>query len=165
MNEKIIAALIGVVTGFLGAVLKAWLGSRLKVDDAARLKRWEVYTEIWQMTGVIPKWPRNPELTCTALEEFSKQCRKWYFEVGGIYLSHPARKAYGNMQEIIAKVLSNNPLETNLADGKAYPTEEESADTKSALYGKVQEACSSLRTQLTKDLHSRQRGVLHYVGL
>jgi len=32
-------------------------------------------------------------------------------------------------------------------------------------YDLVQEACSALRTQLTKDLHSRQRGALHYFGI
>jgi hypothetical protein len=85
MQEKLIVGLIGVVTGFLGALLKSWLDSRLSLDTETRKERWTVY-------------------------------------------------------KVAAKV--EDPE-----------------------YDRVQEACSALRTQLTKDLLSRQRGALHYLGI
>ena len=101
MNEKLIVGFIGVVTGFLGALLKALLDSRLKIDDAAREKRWEVYKALWKLTGDIPKWPRNAQLTYSALEAFSAQCKVWYYEQGGLYLSVPAKKAYPSVSEFV----------------------------------------------------------------
>jgi hypothetical protein len=154
MNEKIIVGLIGIVTGFLGALLKAWLDSRLKIDDAAREKRWEVYKALWSLTGLIPQWPRNAQLTYLELEGFSGKCREWYYNQGGFYLSVPARKAYGRMQEEVSAVLKGKPPEHKVTD---------EGDTDD--YIRVHLACSALRTQLTKDLHSRQRGALHYLGI
>ena len=154
MDEKIIAGLIGAVTGFLGALLKAWLDSRLKVDAAAREKRWEVYKVLWKETGLIPQWPRNAQLTYGALEVFSDRCRGWYYEEGGFYLSVPARKAYGHMQDVVSDVVKGQPAENKVSDQNDKDE-----------YMRVHRACSALRTQLTKDLHSRQRGALHYFGL
>jgi hypothetical protein len=150
MEEKLIVGLIGVVTGFFGALLKSWLDSRLKLDEETRKERWEVYKKLWTLTKCVPKWPREESLTYLTLLDFSKKCRDWYFIEGGFHLSRPARKAYGRMQDALGAALK----------GKAA----EAAKVKEHDYNSVQQAGSALRTQLTLDLHSRQRGALYYFG-
>jgi hypothetical protein len=150
MEEKIIVGLIGVVTGFLGALLKSWLDSRLKLDEATRKERWEVYKKLWTLTKCVPKWPREESLTYGTLLKFSTDCRDWYFTEGGYHLSRPAQKAYGRMQDAVGAEL----------EAKA-----EAANVEKTAYDRVQQACSALRTQLTLDLHSRQRGALYYFGV
>ena|SRR6266566_369205 len=149
MEEKLIVGLIGVVTGFLGALLKSWLDSRLKLDEETRKERWEVYKKLWTLTKCVPKWPREENLTYGTLLEFSSTCRDWYFTEGGYHLSRPARKAYGRMQDTLGALLKK----------KAAGAAVEERD-----YDRVQQAGSALRTQLTLDLHSRQRGALYYFG-
>jgi hypothetical protein len=150
MQEKLIVGLIGVVTGFLGALLKSWLDSRLLLDTETRKERWTVYKVLWDSMKAVPKWPRDRELTNEKLLVFSRTCRDWYFSTGGFYLSRPAQKAYGRMQDAITEVTAKKVITEPVEDDE---------------YDLVQEACSALRTQLTKDLHSRQRGALHYFGI
>lgn len=149
MEEKLIVGLIGVVTGFLGALLKSWLDSRLKLDEETRKERWDVYKKLWTMSKCVPKWPREENLTYGTLLKFSVDCRDWYFNEGGYHLSRPSRKAYGRMQDTIAAALA----------GKGAAAKVETSD-----YDRVQQSGSALRTQLTLDLHSRQRGALYYFG-
>jgi hypothetical protein len=150
MEEKLIVGLIGVVTGFLGALLKSWLDSRLKLDEETRKERWEVYKKLWTLTKCVPKWPREKDLTYGTLLEFSTHCRDWYFIDGGFHLSKPSRAAYGRMQDALGAALKGKDLE---------------AKVKGSDYDFAQKAGSALRTQLTLDLHSRQRGALYYFGV
>ena len=94
MQDKIIVGLIGIITGFLGALLKSWLDTRLKLDVDTRKERWEVYKLLWELTKRVPKWPRDQELTYEMLLKFSEGCRDWYFQRGGFHLSRPAQRAY-----------------------------------------------------------------------
>ena len=57
------------------------------------------------------------------------------------------------MQDVVSDVLKGEPPENHVTD-------KHDADD----YARVHAACSALRTQLTKDLHSRQRGALYYLG-
>jgi hypothetical protein len=150
MQEKLIVGLIGVVTGFLGALLKSWLDSRLRLDEETRKERWRVYKLLWTSMKAVPKWPRDTELTNENLLDFSRGCRDWYFSTGGFYLSRSAQRAYGRMQDAIKEVTTKKDITARVEDTE---------------YDHVQEACSALRTQLTKDLLSRQRGALHYFGI
>jgi len=150
MIEKLIVGLIGVVTGFLAGLFKSWLDSRLQLDAETRKERWEVYKKLWNMMAIVPKWPRDENLTYQQLIAFSGQCRDWYFTVGGFHLSRPSQKAYNAMQQTI----------TDAAKGKAGTDK-----VKDDKYEGVQEKCSELRTQLTLDLHSRQRGLLQLLGV
>jgi hypothetical protein len=149
MIEKLIIGLIGVVTGFLAGLLKAWLDSRMQLDAETRKERWEVYKKLWGMMAAVPKWPRDENLTYQQLIAFSGQCRDWYFTLGGFHLSRASQKAYNAMQQTI----------TDAAEGKA------GTDKVKDEYDSIQETCSALRTQLTLDLHSRQRGLLQLLGV
>jgi hypothetical protein len=118
---------------------KSALAFTSTVDTDLRKRRIRVYAELWDKTGTLPRWPRNPELKYADLRNLTQDFRDWYFKKGGMYLSGDARKAYGDLQEHITSVL----------EGKSEGL------VKDADYKSIQEKCSALRTELTKDVLSR----------
>lgn len=149
MQEKFIIGIIGIITGFLGALLKSWIDTRLKLDEDTRKERWQAYKRLWELMKDVPMWPRNDQLTYRELLSYSMNCRDWYFLQGGYHLSGAAQRAYRNMQETVTTALKNKLPDTKVEDLE---------------YNRVQESCSALRTQLTLDLRSRLRGALYFYG-
>ena len=139
-----LSAAIGAVVSYLGALFKSSLDRRRKLDEDLRENRSEVYKELWTETALLPKWPKNENITYGELEVASESFRKWYFEKGGIYLSYQARKMYGKTQESFEKVLNTR-------------SRQKSKIIKECEYELLQKSCSTLRTELTKDLLSRKR--------
>ena len=110
------------------------------VDTDLRQRRIPVYAELWEKTGILPKWPRDPQLTYERLRNLTAEFRDWYFKEGGMYLSQGAREGYGNLQDSLSEVLK--PEMVGVVSDKDYEA--------------VREKCSALRTELTKDLLSRR---------
>jgi len=110
------------------------------IDTDLRTRRIPVYGELWEKTGILPLWPRNPTLQYADLDQLTRDLRDWYFKRGGMYLSQGARDAYGEVQKHIATVLEKKP----------------GGPVTDADYAAIQERCSTLRTELTKDLLSRR---------
>jgi hypothetical protein len=150
MIDRLIVGLLSVVTGFVAGLFKSWLDSRLQLDAETRKERWEAYKKLWNRMTTVPKWPRDENLAYQQLIGFSGQCRDWYFTFGGFHLSRASQKTYNAMQQTIT-----DAAEAKTATDKVSDPE----------YDHVQQACSALRTQLTLDLHSRQRGLLQLFGL
>jgi len=119
---------------------KSTLAMVTTVDTDLRERRITAYSELWKKTGTLPQWPRNRELTYQDLLNLTDELRKWYFETGGMYLSATARKAYGEVQESLTCVL---------AKGNAGTVNDSDYDT-------IRSKCSTLRTELTRDLLSRR---------
>jgi len=134
-------AIITAIGAFIGALISHFLTERRSLDLAIYKRREEAYKELWKHTAHIPKWPPREDLKFPELRAFSEELRHWYFEIGGVYLSDSARRAYGNLQEAL-----NSP---GLA-AKAAPL-------KGPDYSALQDLCSKLRTELTHDLLSRKR--------
>lgn len=137
----IVPAIVGALVSYIGALTKNALDARVKIDESLRSTRLELYKVLWQETGLLPRWPRAAGVTYEQLSEMSKRFRDWYFNVGGIYLSMQARRAYGKLQETIALVVVAAKTDT-LSDTD---------------YDAVQKKCSDFRTELTRDLQSRRR--------
>src|SRR5688572_2668523 len=99
---EIIVTIVGAAggTGVVIVGLSAWLGKlwadRIaavrklagEIDLDLRVRRIDVYKEIWEATAVLPKWPRDQGVTYEQLLALSRTLRDWYFHRGGIYLSH-----------------------------------------------------------------------------
>jgi hypothetical protein len=149
ITAALIAAVVGVVSGFVGAVLKAALDRRTKLDEDLLKERRTLYAELWQETKVLPKWPRASDVTYQDVAEFSAQLRDWYFLKGGMYLSSKARQSYGGVQDRIWSVLGTRGKDRDM------PLLAEDYDA-------FQAACSAMRTELTRDLLSR-RGAARWV--
>jgi hypothetical protein len=114
------------------------VGSQIDID--LRERRIRVYKCLWQRTEILPKWPRNPEVTYEALYKFSATLRDWYFQTGGMYLSRDTQKAYVAVQEKIRETLE----------------EKDSGPVEDEHYDAIRDRCSALRTQMTEDILSRK---------
>ena len=119
---------------------KVALAMASAIDTDLRGRRFTVYAELWKKTGTLPQWPRNPEVTYSDLGELTGHLRDWYFINGGIYLSATARSAYGEVQETIISILDKK--QSGLVSDSDYES--------------IRKKCSSLRTELTRDLLSRR---------
>lgn len=152
-------AILGVIVGFLGKVLLdrfTFANKRdVEVDVDMRKRRLDVYPELWKLTELLPKWPRNPNVTYEQLGKLQKDLMTWYFNKGGIYLSRSSfDDAYRPLQETLTAVSKLErkgflPKEPFLENAKI-------GDDKCDVYDAVREACSKLRSALTQDVESRR---------
>jgi hypothetical protein len=85
-------------------------------------------------------WPWNAALKYEELRQVTCDFRDWYFKQGGMYLSENARDAYFEVQKSINAILDQNP---------AGPVLHEH-------YMAIRDRCSTLRTELAKDLLTRR---------
>jgi hypothetical protein len=136
----VISALVGGVVSYVLAIIQTILTTRAKIDESLRADRIRVYKVLWQKTKILPQYPRSTGVTYEKLANFSEDLRDWYFNEGGIYLSTKARQSYGDAQETIGMVLTQNKAGSISADH----------------YDVIRKKLSFLRTQLTSDLLSRR---------
>ena len=154
---EIILTVLGAAggTGVIIAGLSAWIGKvwadsiaqaqKLagEIDLDLRKRRIDVYTDLWEATAVLPKWPRAQGVKYEQLLELSQTLKNWYFYRGGLYLSRTThRDAYSPLQDSLADVLRTN---------SAGPISDEHYDL-------VRARCSALRTALANDIESRREG-------
>ena len=140
----IITAIVGALTGLGAAFLKNKIDYSHEVRSELWNKRFEAYIRIWKLTQLIPMWPKNDKLTYQVLYEISTHFQHWYFQDGGILLSAPGHKRYGDMQETIDRILSTHD-KTTMASLVSIEN-----------YNLVQSACSAFRTAITDELLSRK---------
>jgi hypothetical protein len=143
-GDAVTAAIVGGLVSIVVSFAASAFTYRTKVDEGLREKRLTLYKDLWQKTGLLPKWPRRTDLTYEQLHEFSEHLRKWYFDEGGIFLSEKSRDIYGKLQDTIGAVLSPAP--------KGLVSQRHEKDEYEIVRGK----CSDLRSQLARDLLSRR---------
>ena len=156
--ESVFYSALGAAGGSVVIVgaLAAWLGSVWKeriartetlfgqIDTDLRQRRIEVYKKLWELTALLPKWPRDETVTYDRFLTFSGDLRNWYYFHGGMYLSRTSqRDGYAALQEKIAEILKNKP------SGTLSPSH----------YDAVRERCSYLRSLLTADIESRREAL------
>jgi hypothetical protein len=137
------------------AALAAWLGKvwadriaqnqklNADIDVDLRVRRIDVYQELWSCTSLLPKWPKASGVTYQQLLAFSQTLRDWYFMKGGMYFSRSTHdKAYSPLQDALAEVLSAKS----------------SGVVSDADYEKIRRCCSTLRSALADDIESRREG-------
>jgi hypothetical protein len=143
MSVALISAIAALVAGLVTAAVTGWLAGREKAAEDVRELRLDSYPPVWRRTSAISRWPQT-NLTYADLERLHLDLRKWYFEVGGLFLSENARKRYGYVQRLVDALLSG--------DGHA-PDDELAARA----YDDLMETASAFRTALTEDLESRRQ--------
>lgn len=142
-TEKIAATVDKLMEGRLKRaeeLHKASVAFASLIDTDLRTRRFPVYAELWEKTGLLPMWPWNTEVEYEDLNQLTRDFRDWYFKRGGMYLSTSARDAYFEVQKSISAVLEAGKA------GRLVPDD----------YKKVRDACSTLRTELAEDLLSRR---------
>jgi hypothetical protein len=140
--ETITTILTSAATGAIAAYVTTLFESRRKIDDSVRDARLKTYPQLWNETGLVPRWPKA-EVTYDELHSLSMRFQEWYYNSGGMYLSRQARQAYGTLQELITRLC-------------APPKKERLTDPH---YDEVRDAASVLRNELTNDLMTRTRTV------
>jgi len=140
----VVTAVIGLLAAGILTLINNSINVRAGVDVELRKLRLENYPDLWRATGVTSRWPRTP-VDRTTLADLHQTLRCWYYEKGGgIYLSEQARARYGDVQKLIAALLSATDADKNevLSDDS---------------YADLMETTSALRTGLTQDLDTRRR--------
>ena len=158
IDADLVKTLLASLGGGLAAAgaMAAWLGSvwkeriariesaSIQIDLDLRLRRIDAYKPLWELTALLPRWPRNTDVTYEQLLELTEAFRKWYFAGGGMYLSQTAHKqGYYPLQQELERVLGQR---------KTGKVSHESPDD----YGTIRERCSILRSHLAADVASRR---------
>jgi hypothetical protein len=135
---------------FVLGIATNWATSRrtlaLQYDTELRRERLAVYAELWSRLEVLNKYGReSPRLSRVDAEKLVRELKQWYFQVGGIYLSQPARNDYFALQDALQHAVATASSEAaSLA----------SADD--AAFEFVRVRSSRLRTSLTRDVGTRK---------
>ena len=103
-------------------------------------ERFATYKELWRLTKLLPKWPRANAVGYEDLRKLSQSLRDWYFnEGGGMFLSRAAHTSYAALQDSLTAILVEQP----------------SGVISDEHYEAVRVLCSTLRSQLARDVGSR----------
>jgi hypothetical protein len=152
MEDNILAAIIGaiagVVTTYLGAILKFRVDLKSQYDKDLRDRRIEQYSDLWKLTGTFPKYARTKQPTHQDLQGLMVALRDWYFSRGGIFLSDAGRDAYFALQEEL-KLFSDST-----DSSQAVVLDQ-------ATYERLRSKCSALRSALVRDVGTRKASELN----
>lgn len=169
--ETIITAVLAGVGGSALVVggLAAWLGSVWKdriaraeeavaaIDVDLREKRLKVYPGLWKHTTLLPKWPRDPDVTYEDLHRLVEQLRKWYFTEGGMFLSRTTqREGYAALQDELAAILKLQRTGRLPPGREDLPVDPAGQPWPEDHYERVRQRCSRLRSLMTDDIASRR---------
>jgi len=140
------ALLIAGVTFVLG-IATNWTATRrtlaLQYDTELRRERLQAYAELWSRLEVLNKYGRSSsQLSRFDTEKLVADLKQWYFRVGGIYLSEPARDDYFALQDALQHALTS--------------TRSGPAATDDPVFEFVRLRSSRLRTSLTRDVGTRK---------
>jgi hypothetical protein len=143
------AVLLAGLTFVLG-IATNWATSRrtlaLQYDTELRRERLAVYADLWARLEVLNKYGRSsPRLSRVDTEKLVADLKRWYFQVGGIYLSEPTRNDYFALQDA---------LQHALATARVERAELESTDSDAFEFVRLRS--SRLRTSLTRDVGTRK---------
>jgi len=109
-------------------------------SEVFEVERISAYRRLWELTRILPKWPRAKNVPYSDLRAFSAALRDWYFiGGGGIFLSRPAHGTYSSVQNTLQAILNKRASGPIAADH----------------YDEVREVCSALRSQLAEDIGAR----------
>ena len=72
VETVIISSFVGAAVSYIGAVVKSALDFRSKVDESLIKTRTDIYKNLWKMTALLPKWPREENVTYEQVENLRK---------------------------------------------------------------------------------------------
>ena len=144
------AVLLASLTFVLGLATN-WATTRrtlaLQYDTELRRDRLKVYAELWSRLEVLNKYGRSStRLSRVDAEKLVRELKQWYFQVGGIYLSEPARDDYFALQDALEHAIATA---TRRGSGSLESTDD-------AAFEFVRLRSSRLRTSLTRDVGTRK---------
>ena len=144
------AVLLAGLTFLLG-VATNWVTTRrslvLQFDTELRRDRLKAYTALWALLESLNKYgPAPRRLTLPQAERLAADLTRWYFQVGGLYLSEATRDEYFALQDAL-----EDARETMRRSEGELPAVE------GAEFEALRERGSRLRTSLTLDVGTRKQ--------
>ena len=144
------AVLLAGVTFLLG-IATNWVTTRrslvLQFDGELRRDRLQAYTALWALLEPLNRYgPAPKRLTLVQVERLAADLTRWYFQVGGIYLSEPARNDYFALQDALDRAraaLREADDDVEAIEGGAFES--------------LRQRGSGLRTSLTRDVGTRKQ--------
>jgi hypothetical protein len=138
---------LGAVGSYIGLYWKVKKELEALYDKDLRTKRLNAYTELWKLLQPLAKYSWPIPVTAASLENLSADLRKWFFEVGGLFLSERTRKEYFALQNALTIKIANckEHLDRELSD---------------ADFLAIRTKGSQLRTSTTVDVGSRKRPLI-----
>lgn len=176
MDSNITAAIIAVAGVLITAVVSYSIGRRNyhkeNLQEVA-IELWKnrltQYQELMKLMIALPLYPSKAgDTNWGNLEQLSKDLRQWYFNGGGLLLTTESRKKYSAIQEHILDSQAEFSKGDKLSKCKIFKYDKENVEKKDKkkdeekdnAYSVFQSMLSDLRTELTNDLTSRDRGLL-----
>lgn len=144
MEESVKLIITLAIGGVLGGFVTTYFDFRKQIISEVWQKRFEQYKKLWAISGNLPKWPRDTTVTHNKLYNISLALKNWYFNDGGILLSTKSRDLYVELQIVLTDRANK--------ESKVVITSKD--------YKSVRQAFSTLRSQMTKDLSSRNRKLI-----
>jgi hypothetical protein len=128
------------LTFILGIATNWWTTRRalvMRYDADLRRERLQAYVKLWAHLEALNKYgSRAPDLARYEAGKLADALTHWYFSVGGIYLSVPARQDYFALQDALQQFLATETI-------------------KEAEREFVRVKASRLRTSITRDVGTR----------
>jgi len=139
LAASIVTAVVAAVLASVGTYFTTRRNLEAAFDTSLRDLRIDAYQKLWQNLEPLAKYDRPEALTQAEARKLAGTLRTWYFETGGIFLSHRTRQDYFALLD---------GLETFTAAG-AEPLDEEDDEFLRVLG-------SRLRTGMTADVGTRR---------
>jgi len=167
--------------------LKQFHSLQFEYDKDLRIRRIESYTDLCKCMVLLAKYPQPEQLSYTQIKELALSFRDWYFQGGGLIASEKTRDCYFDLQDGLKIILQKRDnqwpnVETEPKDETALSVYLDRNNDRSApgdvmaiansalpengdflpeeIASKLRALGSTLRTQMTEDVLSRQDNAL-----
>lgn len=138
LGKPILGFLLGLASAYIGLHWKIKKDLEAQYDKSLRLRRLKAYAELWKLLQPLARYSPPEPVTPAVLQKLSASLRRWYFEVGGLFMSKGTRDAYFALQDELLE--------------PRQPAAEEGRDP----WKVPRDLSSALRTATTLDVGSRQ---------
>jgi hypothetical protein len=142
LAKIVLTAGAGLLTGALLAVLGTRQRLEVEYDIELRRQRIEAYQALWKILEPLAYYAPPSAVTYSVARDLAQALRKWYFEVGGLFLSEASREAYFDLQKGLGGVIKE-------------PLDADSVPLGAQRFERLRSIASRLRTTLTQDVATR----------
>lgn len=116
-------------------------------DIRLRADRLTAYRKLWLSLQPLARYARPTPVTHQVVGRLFGQLRAWYFQDGGIFLSHHARDAYFALMDELRELVAREPSDSaRELDFEAFET--------------LRQLGSDLRTAMVNDVQTRRSSAL-----
>jgi hypothetical protein len=130
-------------------------------DIKLRESRVNAYSKLWTLLEPLAKYARPQPVTYKSTLYLWKGCRKWYFKIGGLFLTENARTTYFLFMEEIQEVLEEAIENLDQYEDIAFLTYEDlkekvpDKDLPKPTLQRLIDRGHDLRTSLVEDIGTR----------